>query len=172
MYHSNRKKEFKLVNLEGLPPERVFEKAKNYCFYFLDKKERSEYELKQKMSKKGYPIEVIEMTMQYLNEKNFLNDRRLLEGYVRQYIRESKGYRYVQQKLRLKGLSLNESLFNELFEQFSDTPAELKAHAWVSRKYKNYSTDPKVRKKAFDALIRRGFSFDLAKKTLSIKEED
>jgi regulatory protein len=158
------------AKLLELSPAEVTEKAYQYCLFCLSRRDRSSSEMQKKIVTRGYSEETASTVIELLTSRNLLNDQRLLDILIRSYVRQSRGFRYAQQKLKMKGLILTESDFQRVSEEAGNSPQLEIAISWIERRYPTFSVDLKSKKKAFESLIRRGFSYDIAQKAVSGKK--
>ncbi|MBU2436171.1 MAG: recombination regulator RecX, partial [Candidatus Omnitrophica bacterium] len=86
-------------------------KALNYSFLLLRYRPRSREEIISRLKEKGYPSSLIEGTLDYLEEKNYIND----EEFARTAIFSSlqKGYGRRRIEFMLKKLGIEQSLIEE-----------------------------------------------------------
>ena len=59
-----------------MPDPESFKKAKSHALRFLCYRDRSNWELTQYLKKKEYSRPVIQQTLDYLTELNYINDER------------------------------------------------------------------------------------------------
>jgi len=149
-------------------PSTDTEKCWNSALNYISRRERSSLEVRDYLiERRGYASETVSEIVQKLISNRWIDDQRLAEILARAEWRKSKGTRTIQQKLKQKGLHLTESELNTILEEDQHTDALKLASHWVRRKYPEYHRDPRERQKAFQGLVRRGFSFDIAKRALS-----
>lgn len=79
-------------------------KCLKYFLNLLKVRDYSEKILVEKALSKNYSPEEIQESINYLLEKNFLNDLRLAENLVQKY-KNQKGLNWIKQKLVQKGIS-------------------------------------------------------------------
>ena len=127
----------------------------------LSVRDASEHETADRLRKSGYPEDVVARVMQMLTQAGYVDDTRYAGHYV-----ESRSSRYGSRRLygelRRKGVS--EEVAREALEELSpeDEAASALRQAEKLLARKDVS-DPDVRRKAVQALVRRGFGWDAAK---------
>ncbi|NPA53272.1 MAG: regulatory protein RecX [Aquificae bacterium] len=136
------------------------EKAKSYAFQLLSKKDYFSEELKRKLSQKGFNEEEIEKTIQYLQEKNYLNDEELKKRYIQKYLEKGKSLVYIKNKLFQKGINSN---INISFEE--ELEAALYTLRFKYKKGRNY-------KEIVKFLSYRGFSYEVILEAYKIFVEE
>jgi len=117
----------------------------------------------------------IEAVVGALVELGHLSDERYARMLSRHHVLRGKGPAYVQAKLREKGVRCELSQIRAWMSEDSapqgqevdPKEAELEqARRVVERRYPGFAQDPKLRARAFQALLRRGFSLEIARKSL------
>lgn len=139
-----------------------FLEARQVALRRLNRRECSTGDLAQHLKHKGFPPEIITQVIQDLVEKKYIND----ENYARIVIREScmrgKGPHWIRMKLKEKGISTERATIETLITEVADTSELSLARGVISRRYPKAKEDPVIAKKAIQALLRRGFSYDVA----------
>jgi len=155
---------------EQIIEETVYRRSKQKALAILKFKDRTEQELRGKLSDTGYPEEVINRTIAYVTEYGYLNDTR----YVTAFIRDRKN---IKSKMVIKTQLLQKGAQKELIERIlkeeytfseSEVDPELQAiKKAVSKKTKNLDLlNIEEKQKLMASLYRKGFSFDNIKQTL------
>jgi SOS response regulatory protein OraA/RecX len=141
----------------------------------LSIREYSAEEMRGYLEKKGATSEEAKEIVEQLVESKTIDDRRYARVIIRHHALRDKGPAYCLMKLRLKGLDISlrevQQIFREVLPDSSANEIEM-ARKIVDRRYPNAHRDPIQGRKAYQALIRRGFSHDIAKKSVSAKVED
>ena len=85
----------------------------------LDYQDRSEKELRERLLKKDYPEEDVDLVIRSLKDCGLLDDRRYAELFARSKLSSGKGRVYIFNKLRKKGIpsEISESVMAEVFEE-------------------------------------------------------
>ncbi len=133
---------------------------------------RSENELRERLSRKGFPGDLVSRTLLYLKEAGFIDDAALAQDLKRQVLGQKKlGYVAARSFMQKRGIprDLVESTLDY------DEEVELKnARELLNKKRKSavkYLTT-KEKKKLHDYLARKGFSSSTVSKVLRDFEED
>lgn len=122
--------------------------------YYLTYKARTEKELRDKLSEKGYSLKDIDAAIEKLICYGYIDD----EGYALSYIKSKKGKmgaRLIARKLSQKGISrdiIERKLDMADFDEYSDIKNVLLA------RYSDLSDLP-TRRKAQGYLARRGYAY-------------
>lgn len=135
------------------------EKARAYAFLLLKFRQRSSHELSERLKRKRFAPEVVAGTIDFLKEKNFIDDEAFTRAWVNSRLAKNLGARRIKQELRLKGIP--EAVINaQVRTILADHPEEavIKKLAKV-RLNRIKGEDPrKARQKVYAYLVRRGFS--------------
>jgi len=142
----------------------------NKAYFFLKFRPRTEKEvydyLLKKIKKTHYSTNDIKKVIEKLKEMNLLNDKKFIEDYVSFRLKNNpKSQRVLIYELRKKGLG--EDLINDYFSYNQVNEEELAFLLLKKRWPRLLKHNKKDRlKKAFDFLLRRGFDFSTARKTV------
>ena len=134
-------------------------KAYNYALTLLDYRERSQWEIKERMHQKGYTPEVIQQVIDYLKEHDFLNDRRFSEWWANSIIKKGFARRGVYYELRKKGIpkDLIEEVVGKLFSKIDETEMALR----IVQKRCKMPKGERDFQRISGFLRRRGYSFSV-----------
>ena len=124
----------------------------------LDLAEHSAFMLRTKLRQRGFEAPVIERVLEQLKEKNYLDDRRFAELWVRSRLkRNPAGKSVLISGLRAKGVSARDAdeAVSELLDEDSLMEGARKVYAKAARK-KN-STPEKIKA----AMMQKGYSFSV-----------
>lgn len=150
------------------------------AFYYLSKRELSQYELHQKLAAKGFDDEAIVPLLQEFAQKDYQSDERFASAVIQSAIKNGKGKRAIVQKLHQAkvdldalGLDLDAIIAKIVAKHpIQHTPQNWLALAVTARckKYGDTLPDtPKEKARQFRFLQSRGFEtavcFDALKKT-------
>lgn len=134
---------------------------------YLSSRERSEKELRQRLSEKLYPSHEIDACVEKSKNLSFLDDERAAERAI-ETLSRSKGKAFVVRACRERGFSRDvvEAAFEKM-DALSSSDAE-RAADLLRKQSKFSSKDPVVERKAWAYLARRGFSSSDCKKAWSL----
>jgi len=156
-----------------MPDPELFKKAKAHAFQFLSYRNRSHWELAQYLKKKEYPHPVIQQTLDYLTELNYIND----EGFALQWsqfkINKNKfGRSRLHMELYGKGIdkAIIEKTLNAIY---TDNPEGDLAEQCARKKWVSLKGVEKEKKKQrlVKFMQRRGFSSDIIYQSLKTLTE-
>ncbi len=139
-------------------------RALNVAYRLLAGRDRSVYEIRSALLKKEFAPELAEEVVLVLSEKRLLDDTKFARLYAESLLRNRKaGPRYIEQAILKKGIA-RETAENTVAVIFADPyTQELEIAGWVERKTKSMKsglTPMQKKKRIFNFLIRRGFSYD------------
>ena len=150
--------------LRAVAKEEDFLKCKNTALKIIEKSYKTEKEIRDKLIEKGYEADVIDPTIKFLREYNFIND----ESYTRMYVKDrlrSQGSQKIKYALMRKGID-EESIKNELDNIDRDSEKEI-AMELAQKKYNQLSKRESDKYKLWNKLCRylvgRGYDYSLAK---------
>lgn len=152
-------------NLENeVPQKRKKLTPLNRAVWYLARREHSKVELITKLTAKGVELKDAEEAIQKLEEMGLQSDQRYLESQVRQ--RFSNGYGPQKLKVELNKHKLSESSIQEAIFNPENEWKE-SAKKLVESRYGKGKLPLKEQTKAFNMLMRRGFSYEIAKYAIS-----
>ncbi len=156
-------------------PEDV-QKALNRAYFFLKFRPRTKKEVRNYLLKKSekfyhWSSEVIDQALSRLEELDFINDEKFVDSYVHsRTILKPKGAFVLRQELMRLGVDKN-----VIDNYFADNPVDEEKNAFqtLKNRWSRYRyLDKKTRfEKAIQFLLRRGFAFGVAKKTIEELED-
>lgn len=127
----------------------------------LARRDHSIFELKTKLKLRKFFDTSIEKTIEYLIDKNYLNEIRYSENLINSRLIRGEGKYLILQRLNQKGIS--SSLANQVYEQVVDTEKEKEACLLSLNKLMPKYEDIEVLK---SKLLKKGFSNYIIKRCL------
>lgn len=113
------------------------QKVKDDAFNLLSYRERSYYELKDRLLKKGHKEKLIEEALDILKTLNYINDERFARKWIKNRIKNKPRSRLILKKeLQKKGIQqeLIKRILNELVNEKEEVKMGVKlASKWVKR---------------------------------------
>ncbi len=135
-----------------------FEKALGLAVGTLARQPRTEDYIRKYLQKKGCEVSLIHRVIEYLQERNYINDREYAQWFIRSRVRNNpKSCRALSCELKQKGVAreISDPLLEELDDQeLAFAAVERKMDAWQKR----YDRE-KCKRKLFSYLSYRGFGF-------------
>ncbi|MEY8392514.1 regulatory protein RecX [Lachnospiraceae bacterium] len=136
--------------------EVLIKRARKRTLYLLERMDRTESQLRLKLSQGYYPQDIIEDAIAYVKSYHYLDDLRYAQNYVRNQ-KDRKSQRKIQAELLGKGIAGNLVLqaLQEEYQQENERDLILK---WVEKKnYSSETADLKEKQRMYQFLMRKGF---------------
>jgi len=144
-----------------------FSQAVNLAYFFLKFRLRTEKEIVKYLERKknNFTPEIIEKVVTQLKEQGYVDDEKFIKLFVTQRNKLKPKSAFALSR-ELQQLEVDRDLIDAFFEQNPEDETNL-AFLALQKKQQTFSRlDPKTRfKKAISFLLRRGFSYEIAKKT-------
>lgn len=129
-----------------------------FCAY----QERSPYEVRMKLSRKGLSEEILDKTIAHLISKRFLDEKRFVEAYVHGKF-AIKGWGVNKIKAGLRAHKIPETLISFGLTQLETEATKKVLEQWLSKKrqsLRNEPESPKKNAKIIRFLLTKGFEMD------------
>jgi len=132
----------------------------------LTMNDKSEHDLAVKLRDKGYPEEVIALTLEKLKGEGFLSDQVFAHKLSERILTGKKAGSH-KLAFEMKKKRIPEAIRKEILSQVDPEQQRVQAIEIAEYKIRSFrDTDPRVlRKKLYDFLIRKGYDFQLAQNT-------
>ena len=151
------------------------QKALNFAYFYLKFRPRSKQEMNDYLLKKTkrfkWSPEIVEAAMSRLEEMDLVNDEKFITWYVEQKTaRKAKAVFLIKRELHKFGIDKN--LIDNYFGQ-NEVDEEVAARGAIGSRWLRWQQLDKQKRfaKAAAFLSRRGFSYDVIKKTISKLED-
>jgi regulatory protein len=142
--------------------------ARALAYRYLSHRDRSARETADHLKKKGLEEAVVQETLRYLKEANYLDDRRFAEHWARTRA-ENKQFGKYRLRQELIGKGIAQDLIDETLDTLFETVKEIDlARAVIEKKLPSMQDlEPNKRKHRLIGLLqRKGFSLDIIYKVL------
>lgn len=129
-------------------------RATKRAMHLLEKQDRTEYQLREKLRQNEYPKEAVEQAIAYVKSYHYIDDLRYACSYVR-YQKEKKSNRRLQQDLQKKGVAkefIEQALLEEGNEDETDAIQRL-----LEKKGYTPEMPREQANKIYQFLLRRGY---------------
>ncbi len=143
-------------------------RARVYAARLLRYRVRSTYELRQRLTRHGYPAAAVEMVVQELTTQGAVDDRQFARLWVAARVRAHRGSWLIARELTQQ-FGIAPALVADVLQPLASGPAELmRARAFVERRAPRYARTPRETqwRRLSQQLARRGFSADIIDETL------
>lgn len=140
------------------------EAAKERALRLLGFRERSTHELSERLLGDGYPAQVVKKTVDRLHELSLVNDSRFAELFIRTKLASGWGRRRIT--IALQEHHLEEPVLLEALEQ--ECPESQEVDRAASQLRGRSLVTHKDRQWAIKRLVRRGFTFSVARQAVDM----
>jgi regulatory protein len=144
------------------------QKARQYAFYLLKFRMRSEREIASRMEKKDFDPATIRQVISFLKEKGFLDDESFARAWIESRIKKPLGLRRLRDELRLKGVE--DEIIARQLERIKKDYSEKTVVLEVARnrlsKLKGIEEE-RAKRRVFAYLLRHGFSPEIVIETIN-----
>ncbi|MEG0961627.1 MAG: RecX family transcriptional regulator [Lachnospiraceae bacterium] len=131
---------------ESIQKEILVKRACKRVMFLLEKMNRTESQLRDKLRQGFYQEEVIDQAIEYVKGYHYVDDSRYAMNYVR-YQKERKSKRQIEMELRKKGIE-KAVITVALEEEYAEQNEETLILKWVEKKhYSKESSDCKEKQK-------------------------
>lgn len=137
-----------------------------YALYLVQIRDRTESEIRKKMTEKSVDKTEMEKTIQWLKDKKFIDDERFVQNYIRNKKDDLRsGRRKVEQKLYHLGVSrdLIEAYLSSIDPESEYEKAKEIGIKWIQKN----SQKEKKYEKLGRFLAGRGYDLDVVKQVLA-----
>ncbi len=162
-------------------------RLRNIALYYLERFESSEDNLRTVLrrridkyaffDKEYHPEQAYQWVEEVIDEclkQNFINDTRFADIKIGSYLHAGKPKRYIEQKLKQKGI--DENIITRIFEESNYSELETALNFARKKKIGRFREEQdkrlENRQKDLGTLVRAGFDFDIAKAILEDAGDD
>jgi regulatory protein len=136
----------------------------------LERSDRTEQQLRQKLREKECPAEEIEETIVFLKEYRYIDDAEYARRYVRAYS-SRKSRRQIRSELEQRGVS-RMWIAEALEEQHVDEESQIRIYLEKKHYQPGVKMEPSDYRRMMAALARKGFSYDIIHRVMGRICED
>lgn len=141
---------------EEIHNEILIKRARKRALFLLEKMERTESQLRDKLRQGFYGEDIIEDAVSYVKKYHYIDDMRYAETYVR-YQKEKKSRRQIQMTLMQKGIE-KEKIDQAIEAEYKQETEQELIQKWIEKKHYSVSeADIKEKQKMYQFLMRKGF---------------
>ncbi len=133
----------------------VGKRAKKRALYLLEQMDRTEQQLREKLTASEYPSRCIDEAIEYVKSFHYLDDERYAETYIR-YKKDRMSRHQIKQKLMMKGVS--REIVTDTIESEYDVDESVHIRKLLEKKhFSNVNNDAGEFRRVYNYLLRRGF---------------
>lgn len=145
-------------------------RAKHRALYILERCDRTEQELRTKLSR-NYEPEIVEEAIRYVKQYDYINDKRYAVNYLKSRC-QIKSRRQVEQELLYKK-GISRDILEEASQETEAQDEGLLIRRWMEKKHFSPETaTQEEQRKLYQFLMRRGFQSEDILKELRNKEKE
>ena len=141
-------------------------RAKKRAMHLLERMDRTESQLRRKLTESGYPAESVEQAIAYVKSYHYIDDKRYAESYIR-YHQQQKSRLQLQMNLIRRGISA-EVIEAAMEEAYEGSEEELIRKLLVKKCYDAERMDRKEKYKIYQYLMRKGFSGSAVRRCMDL----
>ncbi len=145
--------------------EILIPRCKKRALHLLEKQDRSEKNLRDKLKEGGYPSDIIDIAIDYINEYGYLDDARMAASHIRFY-QDSRSKMRIRQDLLGKGIS-SDIIERVLEEEYTADEQDLIKALLDKKGYDSEEASYEIKAKMYRFLASRGFSSEAIKRALN-----
>lgn len=151
---------------------RQYPMALNDAVALLAQRARAGGEIRQKLRRKLYMEDTIEMVLYKLEKEKLMDDEAFARDWAASRARRQIGRSRILRELRMKGISqeMAEAALDEVDEDESDEAAVALAKKLL-RRYSGEADERKAMQKLLAAMARRGYGYEESKQAIEIAVE-
>ncbi|HOO79328.1 MAG TPA: regulatory protein RecX [Lachnospiraceae bacterium] len=167
-YELRETKEISQEMIDRIVEEVLCKRASNRLLYLLQKKDYTEYQLREKLRDGYYPQQAIDAAISSMSQYGYLNDERYTARYI-EFHMENKSYREIQMSLMRRGIS--QEKIKATTEQLAEDGIEQDTQGMIlrlldKRHYHPQTAEQKETEKQVNYLLRKGFGIRDIKQAL------
>lgn len=145
------------------------EKARGYAIYLLKLSDKTYKEIYTKLTKKGFSFEIATLVSNEMQERGYISDLNFAKNYILQKSKYANfGKKRIIIDLIKKGISKDNILiaFEELNndDEINELESAKEALFKKTKGSDDWKLDFASKKKIYDFLLRRGFSYDIIRR--------
>lgn len=130
-------------------------RAKKRALHLLERMDRTEHQLREKLMASDYPEEVVEEAIEYVKSFHYIDDKRYAENFTR-YRKENLSRQQIKQKLMLKGVD-RDTISLAIEEEYDADEREHIRKFLEKKHFDGSSKDEGEFRRVYNYLLRRGF---------------
>ncbi|EOS22419.1 hypothetical protein C806_03758 [Lachnospiraceae bacterium 3-1] len=137
----------------------LIKRARKRTMHLLEKMDRTESQLREKLWQGFYPEDIIDDAIDYVKGFHYLDDVRYAHNYVRNQ-KDKKSQRKIWMELMKKGIE-KETIAQALEEEYQQEKEQDLILKWIEKKnYSSEKADLKEKQRMYQFLMRKGFQSD------------
>lgn len=148
--------------------EIVGKRAKKRAMHILEKRDKTEQQLRDKLLENRYPPQVVDSAIDYVRSYGYIDDASYARRYI-EYRRKNKSRKQLKMELYAKGIS--SEIIAQTFDDMEDGEGETIRKLILKKSAKPQLLEETERRKLKMSLIRKGFAYSEIEKVFSQLEQ-
>ena len=129
-------------------------RAKKRAMFMLERMDRTEHQLRDKLMQNGYPAVCVDLAIDYVKKYHYIDDLRYATNYI-SYQQKRKSRQKLKIDLLTKGIDKN--VIEQALDEAFDSDEQIKIRQLLEKKhYDPKECDRKEKQKTYQYLMRRG----------------
>ncbi len=153
------------MHYEEICKEILIPRCKKRALHLLEKQDRSEKNLRDKLAEGGYPLDIIDIAIDYINDYGYLDDARMAASHIRFY-QDTRSRKRLMQDLLNKGVSAD-VIERVLDEEYTADEGNMVEVLLQKKGYDKENASYEEKAKMYRFLAGRGFSSDAINRALN-----
>ena len=147
--------------IEYIKNSLIYIKAQDTALHYIGYKMRTVKEIRMKLEEKEFSEDITERVIEFLEKYGYADDREYCRKYIREKLRMKPKSGYAL-KIELKQRGISSRIIDEVMAE-TEVDEEGDAFRWLERKSRGIwpPQDDKQKKKLYDFLLRKGYSYDI-----------
>ena len=130
-------------------------RAQKRAMFLLERMDRTEHQLRDKLMQNGYPAVCVDLAIDYVKKYHYIDDLRYATNYI-SYQQKRKSRQKLKIDLLTKGIDKN--VIEQALDEAFDSDEQIKIRQLLEKKhYDPKECDRKEKQKTYQYLMRRGF---------------
>ena len=168
-YHIAEDSELEEKTYQSIRKEIILKRAKLRAMHLLNDMGRTESQLRTKLLRNDYPLDIVEEAIAYVKSFGYINDAEYTRSFIENR-KEKKSKKEIYAALCQKGLP-KDLIETALEECYADDDSIAAIEAIVrKKKFDPKSTDYKEMQKMMGYLVRKGFRYDDIRQVIQVSE--
>ena len=134
----------------------IGKRAKKRAMHILEKHDKTEQQLRDKLLENRYPQSCIDLAVDYVKSYGYINDKAYAERYV-EYRSSTKSRKRIRQELLAKGIS--GQIIDEIFEREELEELPVIEKLILKKNSSPWELTKEERQKLIMSLMRKGFDY-------------
>lgn len=131
-------------------------KAKLKALHLLERMDRTEAQLREKLLQAEFEAEIVEQAIAYVKSYGYVDDERYVRNYI-EYRQEQKSRRQLEQELQYRK-GVPSELIQKVYEELEPVDEKALIRRQLEKKhFQPQEADERQRQKVMASLLRKGF---------------